>query len=129
MVKWEGACFERRLQLQASLRNGDIVDVLDTWQDNSHPGSILSAAAFTKARPGCCVLKGIVPSISCGSDARNDNWTAGPHTYSKLHVITLVVVTLQLRAFDLPQPDQRAPPPRHPRRWCAPPSRGPPAGS
>lgn len=58
VVKWESPQSERRLQLHEDLRNGDIVDVFDTWQDNSYPGSILSTAAFTQVRRALAAAAG-----------------------------------------------------------------------
>jgi hypothetical protein len=46
--KWD--LKERTLELPAGLSSGDVVEVMDAWEDMSHPGSIMTSAAFTKAR-------------------------------------------------------------------------------
>jgi len=44
--KWEAE--ERTLLLPEGLNSGDIVEVMDTWVDRSHPTSILNTSAFTE---------------------------------------------------------------------------------
>ncbi|KAJ9519153.1 hypothetical protein QJQ45_007717 [Haematococcus lacustris] len=39
---------EHSLVMPEGLKNGDVIEVLDTWIDNSYPGSILRSCAFTK---------------------------------------------------------------------------------
>uniref|UniRef100_A0A7S3QVA9 4-alpha-glucanotransferase n=2 Tax=Dunaliella tertiolecta TaxID=3047 RepID=A0A7S3QVA9_DUNTE len=46
MEKWE--LDEHVISLPSTLKNGDVVEVLDTWVDRSYPGSILTTSAFTK---------------------------------------------------------------------------------
>lgn len=46
--KWD--LKERTLVLPEGLGNGDVVEVVDTWVDLSHPSRIMACPAFTKAR-------------------------------------------------------------------------------
>ena len=43
---------ERTLTLPDGLNGGDVVEVLDSWLDASHPSSIMASSAFKKVGGG-----------------------------------------------------------------------------
>ena len=78
---------ERVLVLPEGLGNGDVVEVVDTWMDRSHPASVLNSDAFSKVRMLGVFLGGGVGGGSGATKGREGRCTA----VCPAHVLRLMV--------------------------------------
>ena len=68
---------ERTLTLPDGLNGGDVVEVLDSWLDASHPSSIMASSAFKKVGQGV-----LVGWLTVGWTRRTPR-ASWPHPHSK----------------------------------------------